>query len=271
MSIAWATILIVLLLLPGIAFLGGLSLFTRQSREIVRSNVIGDIAMAVGLAVAIHLLLLGIATAIAALAGLDLLRPVRAFAFYAIMPEGQVLDRAIAWLPIYLLYTLVISVLSGGFGIWVGRHRFVATHKWAYDLDIYRREQQNVIAYIVTNIKEGSRVLMYKGVLLDFYQEQNGTFAYVILGTCSRYFLDMDDTKAKTTPPKPLFSSIRPRVIDYFFVDGKNIANILFDTVDLDLDNIEQIIADQTQRPPPRPSRAKPRARPARARSTSTK
>ena len=57
---------------------------------------------------------------------------------------------------------------------------------------------------------------------------------------------------------------IRPRVIDYFFVDGKNIANILFDTVDLDLDNIEQIIADQTSRPPPKP-RARARAASARA------
>lgn len=271
MSIAWATILIVLLLLPGIAFLGGLSLFTRQSREIVRSDVIGDIAMAVGLAVAIHLLSLGIVALIAALAGTDFSVSLRAFASDAVMAEGPALERTLTSLPVYLLYTLVISLLAGAVGTWVGRHRFVATHKWAYDLDIYRREQQNVIAYIVTNIKEGSRVLMYKGVLLDFYQEQNGTFAYVILGTCSRYFLDMDDTKAKTTPPKALFSSIRPRVIDYFFVDGKNIANILFDTVDLDLDNIEQIIADQTKRPPPRPSRAKPRARAARARSTSTK
>jgi hypothetical protein len=270
MSIAWATILIVLLLLPGIAFLGGLSLFTRQSRDIVRSNVIGDIAMAVGLAVAIHLLFFLIAFGIATFAGLDILRPLRAFTFYAIMPQWQVLERAFTWLPLYLLYTLVISLLSGAAGIYVGRHRFVATHKWAYDLDIYRREQENVLAYIVTNIKEGSRVLMYKGVLLDFYQEQNGTFAYVILGTCSRYFLDMNEPKA-TTPPVALFSSIRPRVIDYFFVDGKNIANILFDTVDLDLDNIEQIIADQTSRPPPKPSRAKPRARPARARTTTRK
>lgn len=57
MTIAWTTLIIVALLLPGVFFLAGLASRDRYSREIVRTTGMGEIALALVVALAIHLLL----------------------------------------------------------------------------------------------------------------------------------------------------------------------------------------------------------------------
>lgn len=53
MSLAWAPIAIILLLLPGVFFFIGLASYERLSREIIRSSVISEVAMATAIAIGI--------------------------------------------------------------------------------------------------------------------------------------------------------------------------------------------------------------------------
>jgi len=56
MSVAWTTILIIALLFPGVFFFIGLSLKERFSREVIRSNAIGEVGLAILVALILHLL-----------------------------------------------------------------------------------------------------------------------------------------------------------------------------------------------------------------------
>jgi hypothetical protein len=59
MSLAWATLSLVLFLLPGLAFLIGVYSHDRYSRELGKGGTISDFGLATVLALAVHLLLLG--------------------------------------------------------------------------------------------------------------------------------------------------------------------------------------------------------------------
>src|SRR3954468_15337325 len=75
MSVAWATfVAVILLLLPGVAFLFGLATPERYSREIVRASAVNEIALAIAVALLLHLLLL---VFLVKVAGLDVERFVR--------------------------------------------------------------------------------------------------------------------------------------------------------------------------------------------------
>ena len=84
----------------------------------------------------------------------------------------------------------------------------------------------------MTTTKENKKVLMYKGLLAEFYLSPEGKFVYVVLKTCSRYYMKFDDDTAPTTSEQlQLFKDDEPtdRSWDYLLIDGSNIANILFD------------------------------------------
>jgi hypothetical protein len=59
-SVAWTTAALVVLLLPGVFFIAGLSSRERFAREIVRASAVGEIAFALFVALLIHLAAYGI-------------------------------------------------------------------------------------------------------------------------------------------------------------------------------------------------------------------
>jgi len=54
MSIAWTTVAIILLLTPGLFFFIGVATYERLSREIIRTSVISEVAMATMIAIGLH-------------------------------------------------------------------------------------------------------------------------------------------------------------------------------------------------------------------------
>jgi hypothetical protein len=89
-----------------------------------------------------------------------------------------------------------------------------------------------VTAFVMTTTVENDRVLMYKGVLSEFYLTLDGSLTYVILKNCSRFFMKMDGDNPTPTDLQKLFGDEQDKrkdQWDYLFVDAKNIANILFD------------------------------------------
>ena len=90
----------------------------------------------------------------------------------------------------------------------------------------------SVTAFVMTKTAENDRVLMYKGILAEFYLTLEGTPSYVVLQNCSRYYMKFEGDsphhhrQARLVRFEPSQSEIFGITL---LIDGSNIANVLFD------------------------------------------
>jgi NADH:ubiquinone oxidoreductase subunit 5 (subunit L)/multisubunit Na+/H+ antiporter MnhA subunit len=235
MSIAWTTILIIALLLPGVGFFAGYWSQERYSRELVKSAAIGDVGMAVFMALVIHV---GSFLLLYWFVGFDLSFYIRPLTDYHTTPEWLIVDQFLHRLWPALFYTIAVTILGFLFGLFIahmvmfGWLRFLATHKWAYDL-IKEKKNGTVTTFVMTNITENNRVLMYAGHLEDFFLGTDGCFTYVVLKNGSRYFMTIEGDAPTTTSRTPLFRTPdnATRRWEHLVISGENIANVLFDPI----------------------------------------
>lgn len=238
MSLAWAPLAILLLLLPGIFFFIGLASYERWSREIIRSSVVSEVAMATGIAIAVHFLSLCLISAF----GFQLSTFIAPLV-EAAEPEMRASEfvHAIAGrlvpATIYLGGTTVIGFALGvvvSISVVSGPLRRIARHQWIYDIVDVGRKGGIVTAFVMTNIINDSKIIMYRGRVHDLFLDQNGKIAYLVLKNCSRYHMAIKDDELTTGRQLELFGSrqaARPsHVWDRLLIDGSNIANVLFDS-----------------------------------------
>jgi len=238
-SLAWTTVLIVTLLLPGLAFFAGFWARERYSRELVRSSAVGEVGMAVFVAIVLHLS----AWQLLALVGADPSQYFRPLAELEAAPKLLAEEQSLTKLWPPLVYTVCMSVAGFAIGqlvawcIMFGWLRPLATHQWAYDL-LKEKRRGVVTTYVFTNVLESRRAMMYAGHLEEFYLDANGSFSYVVLKNCTRYYMKLEDDSPRTSKRESLFrvSNIGARRWEHLVIDGKYIANILFDP----LGHIEQ-------------------------------
>jgi len=261
MEVAWTTILIIALLLPGVFFFIGLSTGHRYSREIIKTSAIGEVGWAVFISIIIHLL----AWRVLILFGFDLANDLKQIADFETMPRWLLVDHIVRWLFPFGFYILITALVGLGVG-WLfsllghlGYLPFLITHKWINQVRLSMKAGL-VTTYVMTNTVENNKVLMYKGILAEFYQQKEGKFEYVVLKSCSRYFMTFEQATPKTGEQLQLFGSQigRPEgVWDFLQIEGTNIANILFDpspqivetqqgtaALDRALANIDSLIAE---------------------------
>ena len=232
MSVAWTTVLIIALLMPGVFFFIGYSTRERYSREIVKSSAVGEIGWAVFVAIIIHLVAWGLLAAF----GFDLAANAKQVAAYDTMPRAQLVDqivKRIVPVGLYVTGTALLGLLIGWLlasAIARGWFPFLATHK-SINQVMHSMKSGVVTAYVMTTTKENNRVLMYKGVLAEFYLSPEGKFIYIALRTCSRYYMKFEDSAPTTSQQMQLFrdDEASDRTWEYLLIDGSNIANILFD------------------------------------------
>jgi NADH:ubiquinone oxidoreductase subunit 5 (subunit L)/multisubunit Na+/H+ antiporter MnhA subunit len=232
MSALWATVAIVLLLLPGVGFFIGYWSQERYSREVVKSTAVGEIGMALFVAILIHLVCLGVLGWF----GFNATQYFTPLAEYSNTPSWLVFQQTMARLPytiVYILVTTVIGFVAGLILAWMvmyGLLRKLATHQWAYDLVKEKQRRNSVVAtFVMTNVVENNRILMYKGYLEDFYLNADGFFTYVVLRECSRYYMTFEGDRPTTTPREPIFRLPTQRQWEHLIIPGESIANILFD------------------------------------------
>lgn len=235
MSVAWTTIVIVALLLPGVAFFIGLAIFERIPREVVRSNAISEVGMAIMLAIAIHTIALSTLYAF----GFDLSDYVAPLATYEKLAPHNLVSQVMQRLIAGALY--VLATAAAGFGggaiaahlVVRGTMRILATHKWIYDVIDSGRRRRVVTAYVLTTLSHEGKVLMYRGRLQEFFLTQDGKLSYIVLKNCARYYMRFDDDQPRTGEQLKLFGTkqdLRPiGSWDYLMIEGTNIANVLFD------------------------------------------
>lgn len=221
--------------LAGGVFFIGFAAHERYSREIVRSSAASDVGLAVLFALLLHMV--GWAFLRYAV-GFDLAFALKPFADFDQTPRPILIDQVIGRLPFllgYVVATAIVGLVAGWCAaslIVFGWFRFLATHKWAYDLIRDARGSDKVVtAFVMTSTVENNRVLMYKGRLQEFYLNSEGQFAYVVLRNCSRYYMKFEGDSPTTGDQLPLFGSeTQPkRTWNYLIIAGDKIANILFD------------------------------------------
>jgi hypothetical protein len=225
MSVAWTTISIIALLFPGVFFLIGLSSKERFSREVVRSNAIGDVGLAVLIALSLHLS----AYLVFARFGFDLaefLAPLPSYSkWISLAPAINILVKG-------GIYTIAMAIIGWLLGLGAASLPVFARHKWINTVGRSMRDGI-VTAYVMTTTVQNNRALMYKGVLAEFYLTIDGSLTYIVLKNCSRYFMRMDGNEPTTSAQLKLFGSEQDnrdkQFWDYLFIDAKNITNVLFD------------------------------------------
>lgn len=231
MSVAWTTVAIIALLLPGVFFLIGLATSERYSREIVRASAVSEIAVALLVAILVHLL----AQAVLRLIGFDaenFFRPL--IDFDKMVPEAAVhaaFERA--WrVLLYVAATAVLSFILGFVTsrlVKAGPLRWLAVHKWTHDIP----EGGSVTAYILTTNADNDRALMYKGFLHEYYLNPDGTFSYIVLTGCSRYFMHFGEQSPKTGEQLAMngpSGDPDQAIARFLIINGDNVANVVFDT-----------------------------------------
>jgi len=235
-SIAWTTVLLIVLLLPGIFFFIGLAAFERLSREIIRTGVVSEIALAVVVAVVIHTVAISLLSTV----GFRLSAFLGPLADYDKAPHSQFVSHltdhllpAIMYLGLTSLAGLGLGALTA-MGIVSGPLRFLATHKWIYDIIDADRKGRIDTAFVMTNTIQNNRVLMYRGRVQELFLGSEGKLSYVALRNCSRYYMMFEGMEPITSTQLELFG-VKQRtrstaLWDYLLIDGSNIANILFDS-----------------------------------------
>jgi hypothetical protein len=232
MSVAWTTIAIILALLPGVFFFIGMATYERLSREIIRSSVVSELALATMIAIGMHVVAISILSA----TGFRLSSFLAPLAEYPDAKPAQLLKPiASRLLPaaIYLLSLGVVGFFLGclvAIGVLKGPLRFLAMHKWVYDVLDAGRKGGIVTAYVMTSLVEDGKTLMYRGRVHELFLTNDGKIAYVILKNCARFYMIFGQDGPTTSKQLKLFDAAEEgRRWDYLFIEGDNIANILFE------------------------------------------
>jgi hypothetical protein len=145
----------------------------------------------------------------------------------------DVADRALP-LAIYTILTASSGFVLGAiiaYGVMSGWLRFLAMHKWIYDVIDADRRGGIVTAYVMTTTVEKEKALMYRGRVHEIFLGGDGKIAYVILKNCARFFMSFSGDEPMTTKQLNLFGDRQGQrsTWDYLQIEGDKIANILFD------------------------------------------
>ncbi|HEY0018915.1 MAG TPA: hypothetical protein VGC13_21625 [Longimicrobium sp.] len=245
MSLAWGTISVLVLLLPGFVFFATVYLPGRFSREASPLNPIGQAATAVLVSLFVHgilLLLLPKRSCSGLIGCADLGAVLALLQVTPSRPEAlpdlgeQITDS----LPQILAYFFTACALGGGIG-WVWgwifvrtRLRGLAQHGWVAGLA--KGKQAWTFVHVVSGVSVGDFVLLYRGRLEDFGLLANGRFSYIVLTEASRSYMHFRHA--------PRSASVRDhelgvggfgmdgddRLLDsYLVIEGEDIQNAVFE------------------------------------------
>lgn len=209
MSIAWATVVLVVLLLPGFVFFWGFYAPNQVTREAVPVSPLGQLAGVVVFAFFVHAaayrLINGQDDCRRSGAGREPFVPCVDFDQLAALlridgaaPAGRqppslraMLDAHAGWILGYFAATAGLSFLIGFAGgklvesgrIPLSRHRYLSMLEEGRrgDAGPAASQARLVRAHVLSRTSNDGLVLIYDGVLRDFYAKADGTISYIVL------------------------------------------------------------------------------------------
>ncbi len=254
MSIAWATVVVVVLLLPGFAFLAGLYFPEQVTREVTPISPLGQLAVVVGVAFVLHLLFyFAINGSLCRSMHFGIAFPCVAFEQFVPMlridgppsiplnpaETRAMLDANVGYILLYFVTISVAAFVPGlvvGILIERGPLQHFARHRWMYALNEGRRHARGarnakrIKANVLSRTAHAGKVLMYTGAVEDFFANPDGTISHLILsepkkGLVSVWAAGRPDEVVLTAA---LPASTRGRR-NFLFLTSEDIANVFFE------------------------------------------
>jgi hypothetical protein len=253
MSIAWATVVIVVLLLPGFAFFWGLYAPNQVTREVSPASPLAQLAGVVIISFFVHafaylVINTGLCVNFPPVAvpcvdfdELSALVRIDAFTLPGTAPATfrAMLDLYIFWI---LLYFLAAGGLTGlaGFGVGKlienGHLRGFTRHRYLFLLEKGRKSEESelVRAYVLSRTQNLNTVIFYDGILQDFFARADGTISYIVLHDANTSAMEItasgpahskDSIPLDVESGAPGVRGTKP----FLVITSENIANVYFE------------------------------------------
>ncbi|HEX6576116.1 MAG TPA: hypothetical protein VF042_14205 [Gemmatimonadaceae bacterium] len=261
MSLAWGSLALLVVLLPGVLFFAGLRMPEKFTREAVERSALSQLAGVLLISLLIH----GAFFISAPVWGwlkfptIDISSFLTALTIEHASPNsvGALIDSIENHRFAILGYLILVASL-GLFGgrtlgqlIVAGRFRSLGQHTWVNQLTV---GDQYTTGWVLTNLREANRILMYRGFVHAAHLRKDGTFAYIVLTAVRKLYLKLGDDEAVTHSTVGGFVGEKTRQLEqkqnsddgmsfvnsWLVVEGDDIANVMFDRYDLsfDIDNV---------------------------------
>lgn len=248
MSLAWTTVVLLVLLLPGFLFFVGVYAPERISRDIVQDSALARLAGAVLVSFLAHSVAVVIngflCSRFSFVPCIDLQYVFAALQLagsekYSLATLGAIVSHYSGWILLYIALTASSGYLIGwvvGRQILRGTLRSFARHGWIYDLIAAKRHGAYIHAYVLTQMRHENKVLMYRGFLKEFYAAPDGRVAYLVMKDCLRYYLRLEDEAPVTSEDNSWLVTEDSTAIEepaqwsYLMIKGEDIANVVFES-----------------------------------------
>ena len=250
MSIAWATVVIVVLLLPGFAFFWGLYAPNQVTREVSPASPLAQLAGVVVISFFVHagaylFINAGLCAGTSMLPvpcvdfdELSALLRIDAFTLPGTPPKTfrAMLDHNAPWIFLYFLATGLATVLLGflaGKLIERGHLTSFTRHRYLFMLERSRKQKgvDLVRAHVLSRTQNLNTVIIYDGILQDFFAKADGTISYVVLHDASTSVMEIGPAGAAHSParlPLDMGGSVRgPQ--PFLVITSEDIANVYFE------------------------------------------
>ncbi|HYM82031.1 MAG TPA: DUF6338 family protein [Candidatus Limnocylindria bacterium] len=270
MALAWSTVALLVLLLPGFVFFLGLSIPERFSRDTTPRSPVGQLAGIVLVSLFVHLILLvlnGLLSRVGPLPLVDLRLVLDALQVggsrSSLTAElGTNLRANILWFGFYVGCSVIGGLATGFFTASLAiRQRakpfkvlnpslgFLLEHGWVYDLQSHpRKVLAATYAYLLVKLGDETKCIIYRGPLHRFGLNKDGTFAFLVLLEAERSCMDMSSGKTilEGAPTKVGRSQSNAtdlgelEKLDYLYVSGNEIANAYFARLPMPIQPVDE-------------------------------
>ena len=220
MALAFSTLVVLILLLPGILAVPGIYASDRLSRDVVPQSLLAQLAIFIIVATLVHLVFYSVINEY--LAPLGWVPPVRLDIVFSFTSLGSAnaqssailaknIEENVDWIGGYLFLTSFAGFGLGyvfGKGILKGVFRFAATNSWLYDAvtATHRKTDRNEVLGrdpVLTSVEhEGTRIIYY-GVVHHCQFTPEGKLAYVVLSSPRRGCQRLR-SRSPFAPPVPM-------------------------------------------------------------------
>jgi hypothetical protein len=263
-SIAWSTVVVVVLLIPGFCFFAGFYAPEAMTRETVTPSPFTQLAAIVLFSFATHLVAyvlinppFGLCTytcvpcvdldLLSNILRADLSRHTTApIVGSEAMPLTPALNRSAPWALVYFATTgiamFVAGFLTGTKTIQgklpLAKHRhllMLETGVWTPRKTMAKstRTQRFVRAHVLSKTADDDLVLMYDGILASFYSNADGTLSYLVLRGARRGSIRIDAGETKRAGKAVQLSgdtyNARSASTSLLYLPGDEIANVYFE------------------------------------------
>lgn len=249
MSIAWTTVALLVTLFPGVTFFWGAFSSERFTRQTSDRGALTNLAFVVLISFFVHIPFLmflklpcmGVEAICVDWGRMLAIFQLEGAGTYGLADLGRTLSSDLIQV---FFYVTLSSGLGYGYGRGAGAlvsrgwFRNLSPHPWAQEL-LPAEEKVVTFAYVLTNIREGNRILLYRGFLDDFALDREGQISYLVLRSTERVYMELQKDEAVVKRDPHLIGSsantgaLEPAETEsrIFLIEGEDIENVVFDRV----------------------------------------